>query len=106
MEPKMIYITCSDREEAMVIGRALVEARLVACINLIPGMESVYWWKDEICSDREMILIAKTMGDRVPDLIEMVRDLHSYDVPCIISLPIESGNPEYLQWIGQSVQEA
>ena len=94
------YMTAGSREEGLRIGRALVEERLAACANLIDGMTSIYRWQGAIQEDAEVVLIAKTRTELVPRLIERVRALHSYDVPCVVTLPIADGNPAFLEWIG------
>ncbi len=99
MAVRWVYITAADEDEAHRIGRALVELRLAACANIIGGVNSIYWWEGEIHQDSEAILIAKTRESAVPTLVEKVRSMHSYDCPCIISLPILEGNPDYLKWI-------
>ncbi len=104
MELRFIYITTKDRDQARVIGRALVEERLAACVNIIDGMNSLYWWHDAIQDDREAIVIAKTRAELVPKLTDRVRALHSYQVPCIVALPILSGNPDFLKWIEQETK--
>lgn len=93
------YMTAGSREEGLRIGRALVEERLAACANLIDGMTSIYRWQGAIQEDAEVVLIAKTRTELVPRLIERVRALHSYDVPCVVTLPIADGNPAFLEWI-------
>ena len=104
MNARLIYMTAGSTAEAEAIGRQLVESRLVACVNIIDNMRSFYVWKDEIQDDREIILIAKTIKEHVPELIEKVKTLHSYDCPCIVSIPIENGNPEFIKWIGDEVK--
>lgn len=99
MEKRFIYITCKDRSEAMRLGRVLVEERLAACANVLDGMTSLYWWKGEVVEDQETILILKTTADLVEALSQKVQALHSYEVPCVVALPILGGNPDYLQWI-------
>lgn len=98
---RLVYITTRDREEARSIGRELVESRLAACVNIVDGMESIYRWKGEIKEERECILIAKTPYHNVNKLTRRVRELHSYDCPCIISLQLaeQEGNEEYQQWL-------
>lgn len=103
MEKTVIYITVGNFDEAKTIGRKLLEERLVACVNLIDGMQSLYWWNDTLQEDREVVLIAKTTGARVPAVIERVKALHSYELPCIVSLPIAAGNPAFLDWIEKEV---
>ena len=95
----MLYITAGSRDEAKKIGRALVEARLAACANVIDGMESVYWWEGKLTEDREAVLIVKTRADLVPAVTAKVKELHSYSVPCVVALPILDGNPDYLGWV-------
>jgi periplasmic divalent cation tolerance protein len=90
-----------DREQARVIGRILVEERLVACVNIIDGMESIYHWNNAICEDHEAILIAKTRDDLLDQVTLKVKSLHSYTCPCIVALPIKGGNEEYLNWIDE-----
>lgn len=99
MEFRFIYITAGSEAEARKIAAALVEERLAACANIIPGMRSIYRWEGKIAEDEETVIIAKTVKDRVPALIERVRALHSYDCPCVVSLAVEDGNPEYLDWL-------
>lgn len=93
------YITAGSREEALAIGRALVEERLAACANILDGMTSIYHWRGAIEEAREAVLIVKTRAALVGPLIERVRALHSYECPCVVALPITDGNPAYLAWI-------
>lgn len=82
-----------------MIGREIVSQRLAACANILPEMETIYWWKGEIEEGREAVLIFKTESQLVDQLVEAVKRLHSYEVPCVIALPVEKGNPDYLRWI-------
>lgn len=104
MKATFIYITAGSMDEAKKIGRALISKRLAACVNIIDNMHSMYWWEDEIQDDREVILIAKTKESVVPELIEKVKSMHSYDCPCIVSLPILDGNKAFLEWIAQQTK--
>jgi periplasmic divalent cation tolerance protein len=106
MTATFVYMTAKDREEALKIGRSLVEARLAACVNVLDGMTSLYRWDDEIQEDQETVLVAKTTETLVEALIERVRSLHSYDCPCIVTWPIHSGNAAYLQWIADETQQS
>jgi periplasmic divalent cation tolerance protein len=99
MELRLLYVTASSREEAQKIGRAIVEERLAACANIIDGMQSIYWWQGKLTEDKEAVLILKTRADLVDSVIERVRALHSYSVPCVVALPILAGNPAYLEWL-------
>ena len=102
---RLIYITTGSTEEARKIGKILVEEKLAACANIVNGMESIYHWKGKIESDSETILICKTTYSNVRNLTERVKKLHSYDVPCVISLNVseQEGNEDYLDWIIDSV---
>lgn len=104
MTLNLIYITAKDRDEARRIGRALVEARLAACANVIDGVSSLYWWEGAVQDEAEALLIAKTRASLVPELIEKVKSLHSYSCPCIVSVPISDGNPEFLKWINDETR--
>ena len=83
------------------IGKALVAERLAACVNILPGMESHYWWNGKIEESRETVLIAKTRDDARHALQDRVLAMHSYQTPCVIFLPVTGGNPEYLDWIAR-----
>ncbi|MFG0336265.1 MAG: divalent-cation tolerance protein CutA [Maioricimonas sp. JB049] len=93
------YVTASNRDEALTIGRAIVKERLAACANVFDGMTSVYHWQGEIEESGEAVLILKTRPDLAEPLIERVKQLHSYDCPCVVFWPITAGNREYLRWI-------
>ena len=95
----VVYITTSTRREAQQIGKALVSERLAACVNIIDKMHSIYWWEDQIQEDDETVLIAKTSKEKMERLTDRVKELHSYSCPCIIALPIQTGNQDYLNWI-------
>ena len=104
MEINLIYITTGNKDEAVMIGKALVNDRLAACVNIIENMHAMYMWDGKLQDDNETILIAKTTKKRVTDLIEKVNALHSYDCPCIVSLPVSDGNPAFLKWIADEVR--
>jgi periplasmic divalent cation tolerance protein len=99
MTSTMIYITTSSRDEALRIGRAVVADRLAACANVLPGVTSVFWWREEVQEGAETSLILKTRGDLVERLTARVKELHSYECPCVVALPIADGNPDFLRWI-------
>ena len=101
MEYCSVYVTAGSEEEAVDIGRKLIEERLAACVNILP-VKSVYRWEDNIEEDAEVVMFIKTRASHSEKVIERVKSLHSYDVPCIVVLPIQQGNPEYLQWIEES----
>ncbi len=96
-----IYITVKDEAEARKIGRALVEEKLAACVNIHP-INSIYRWRGEILEEDELALEVNTRTELTSAVINRVKALHSYEVPCIISSPIIDSNPDYLKWIDES----
>lgn len=96
-----IYITAANEAEAGKIGRTLVEEKLAACVNILP-VKSVYRWGEGIEEEEEAVMFVKTRQELTDRVIDRVKELHSYDVPCIVSFNIEKGNSEYLDWIGES----
>lgn len=104
MPINFIYMTVGSKEEARKIGQALVTARLAACVNILDQMNSFYMWDGGLQDDTEVVMIAKTTEDRVPDLVKKVKSLHSYDCPCIVSLPVAGGHQPFLDWIAGEVK--
>ncbi|MFB3916517.1 MAG: divalent-cation tolerance protein CutA [Terriglobales bacterium] len=100
---KVVISTASSKEEADQIGRALVERRLAACVNIAGPVQSVYRWKEEVETAQEWLLIVKTTAGAFDRVRDCIRELHSYDVPECIELPIENGSAEYLKWIEENV---
>ena len=105
MAVNFIYMTAGSKAEAQKIGNALVESKLAACVNILDNMQSIYRWEGTLQQDSEVVLIAKTIDSLVAQLIEKVKSLHSYDCPCIISLPISDGYPPFLDWIQSEVKK-
>lgn len=101
----LLYITTRDRDEALRIARALVKERLAACANVLPGMTSVYEWQGELQEDSECVLILKTREELAPAARERVAALHSYELPCILTLPVSGGNAGYLAWIEAGTEQ-
>ncbi len=101
----VVYITASSSEEAEEISRKLLEARLIACANIIPGIVSLFRWKGEICRENELLIIAKSRGALFNDIVGLVRRLHSYTVPEVIALPIIHGSEDYLRWVREITGE-
>jgi len=99
----VILITSDSIEEADHIARVLLEKKKVACVNILRGIDSYFWWEGKPDSARENLLIAKTRASLLPEVVALVRKIHSYDVPEVIALPIIGGNQDYLDWIEQSV---
>jgi periplasmic divalent cation tolerance protein len=99
----VIFITCANNKEAEGIAKALVENKLVACVNILDKIKSVFWWQGKVEQAREALLIIKTKRSKLTRIIKLVRSLHSYDVPEIIALPIIGGYKPYLKWIDASI---
>ena len=94
-----VYVTTGTRDEALVIARAVVTERLAACANVLGELRSLYWWDGQVQDEAETGLILKTRRELTEKLVARVRGLHSYECPCVVALPIEGGNPDYLAWI-------
>ena len=101
----LVYMTVGSKAEAVAIGNELVSHRLAACVNIIDQMNSIYRWDGELQYDTEVVMIAKTTSSNVPELIEIVKANHSYECPCIVSVPITGGNPAFLNWIAEEVKK-
>jgi periplasmic divalent cation tolerance protein len=106
MPIRFVYMTAGSLEEAKRIGRELVSAHLAACVNILPQMQSIYDWEGRLQEDAEVVMIAKTTAARTAELIAKVKSLHSYSVPCIVSLAVEDGHPPFLEWVAQSVESS
>jgi periplasmic divalent cation tolerance protein len=98
----VVLVTCPDRRTAQTIGRTLVEERLAACANVVPGLTSIYRWQGRICRDSEVLVLLKTRRSCFPTLARRVRQLHPYSVPEIVALPVVLGSPTYLAWVAES----
>lgn len=103
MKIELVYITAGDKVEAKFIGKTLVESKLAACVNIIDHMNSMYYWEGELQDDQEVILIAKTTSDKVNAVTEKIKSIHSYDCPCVLSLPVANGNEAFMKWIQEQV---
>ena len=102
---KLLISTASSRDEAQTIAQALVDARLAACVNILGPIDSIYRWKGEVEQAQEFLMMIKTTADRFIAVRDRLRELHSYETPELIQLPIENGLPDYLAWIAESVKE-
>ncbi len=103
----VVFVTCSTAAEARRIARAVVDARLAACVNIFPGaVQSIYRWRGKVESARERLLLIKTSRKRLAKLRVVVERLHSYDVPEFIALPIAAGSPAYLAWIEECLEKS
>ena len=105
MEPVLLYITASNREEAISLSHELVNDRLVACANIVDHALSLYWWQGQIEHNPEALILAKTLASHVGHVTAMVKKLHSYDCPCVVAVPILGGNPDYIKWLRGEVRE-
>ena len=105
MTDKLLVLTTSGSEaEARKIAQALVERRLAACVNIVPRIQSVYRWEGKVEQVEEFLLLIKTVKAREEEVRAAICELHSYDVPECIAIPIESGSAEYLKWLSDSVR--
>lgn len=95
----VVYTVTASAEEAERIGRLLLERRLCACVNILPGMHSLYWWDGKIEQGQECVLLIKTEAGRYAAVEELVKSEHAYEVPAIFSLPVERVLPEYEAWL-------
>ena len=100
----MAYVTAADEEEAYRIAKALVEERLAACVNVLGRIESVYHWEGEVQTATETAFLAKTTEACFDALAARVRELHSYELPCIVAVPLARGEAAFLGWIGENVR--
>lgn len=97
--PCIVLTTCSNQEQAERIARHLLQHRVAACVNLIPGVVSWYWWEGSMTADSELMLVIKTVEDRIDELQRELLKIHSYQVPELVILPISGGNQPYLEWV-------
>ena len=100
----VILVTASNSEEAHKIADELLGRRQVACVNIVPGVNSLFWWQDKLDSAHENLLIIKTKASLLNEIVALVKRIHSNDVPEIIALPIVGGNPDYLEWMSKEVK--
>lgn len=98
-EISIVFVTAGSQEEAATIGRTVVEENLAACANIVPRIRSIYRWKGQIYDEQEFLIIIKTRTSQFEALQKRVKELHSYEVPEIISFPVARGLPQYLKWV-------
>jgi periplasmic divalent cation tolerance protein len=104
-ERLLVLTTVARAEDAERIAEELVGRRLAACVNVLPGVRSIYRWKGALERDEERLLVVKTRADRFEALRETLLALHPYEVPEVVAVPIEAGSPAYLRWLDESVGE-
>lgn len=98
----VIFITAKDKKEAVKIAQGLLKTKLIACANIINGVQSLFWWQGKIDSSKEVLLVLKTKKSLFKKVCAKVKSLHSYQTPEIIALPIINGSEDYLSWISHS----
>ena len=101
----VLFITTADDEEAQLISRVLLEQRKAACVNIMPKVSSLFWWQGKILQAEESLLVVKTRAKLLDEIIKLVKEIHSSDVPEIIALPIVGGSQDYLEWVGEETRE-
>jgi periplasmic divalent cation tolerance protein len=99
----VVLCTCASESDALHIANGLVEARLAACVNVLPGLQSVYRWQDRIETAQEVLLLIKTTNARFPALRDRIVELHPYDTPEILTLATADGSDKYLAWLREQV---
>ena len=100
-----VYMTAPDRATARELAEILVRERLAACANILDGMESLYWWQGELRRAEESVCILKTTAAGYPALEQRARELHPYEVPCIVALPVPRGHAPFLRWVGEETRD-
>ena len=100
----IIFITAGKKKEAQGIAKALVKNKLAACVNIIPRVESFFWWKGEVDRAQEFLLVVKSKKARLPGIIKLVKSLHSYDIPETIAFRIVDGEKSYLRWLDAAIR--
>ncbi len=100
---KFFYITTPNKKEAERVAKKLLDKKLIACANIINNVRSYFVWKKKIQNSKEIIILGKTVAQNQKKIIQVVKDLHSYSVPCIIFLNIKNGNKDFLKWIKQTI---
>lgn len=99
------YVTIPDDVAAKTLAHKIINNKLAACVNIIPGITSIYSWDGKVNEDSEVLMMIKTKTSRVEDLVKFVKESHPYSIAEVISVPIEAGNPPYLDWIQKTVPD-
>lgn len=100
----VIFVTCADKEQAEKIAQSLIKKKEAACVNVIAGIESIFWWEGRVESADEVLLVIKSKKSKLNQIIVTVKSLHSYEVPEIIALPVIAGDEKYLKWVDDSIR--
>jgi periplasmic divalent cation tolerance protein len=106
MQAIVVITTVGTEEQAYLIAREIVARRQAACVNVVPGIRSIYRWKGKICKDGELLLIVKTLEDEFEGVAATIRELHSYEFPEILSFSVNRGEKSFLDWIAGSVDKS
>lgn len=101
----VVYVTVPDMKTADQLSDALVSSHLVACVNIVPGLTSVYWWEGKVNRDSELLLVIKTRSSLLEQLTQQVKRLHPYDEPEVVALPVTGGSASYLKWLHDSTSD-
>lgn len=99
MEYQLVMSTCPSLEEAEMLAEKLISARLAACVNIVPGVRSLYEWEGKLQREQEFLLLIKTRSEGFPELVKLIQASHSYELPEVVAVPIEAGSGPYLKWI-------
>ncbi len=100
----LAYTTTDSKQKANEIAQELIKRKLAACCSIITGVQSVYYWDNQICEDEEFLLMIKTTTDKIAELKDTVLKIHNYDLPELIVVPVTDGNEKYLNWIDETVK--
>ena len=100
----LIYSTFPNPDEAKGVAKKLIEERLCACVNIVPKIDSIYWWEGKIEEEGESLLIAKTVEEKVEKITRRIKELHPYDLPAILVLKVEGGLVEFLEYVGRETE--
>jgi periplasmic divalent cation tolerance protein len=104
MSEILVLTTADSLELALKIASALVEQKEAACVNIVPGIRSIYRWEGKVCDDAELLVLIKSSADRFEAIRSRIRQLHTYEVPEVISLPIVAGDQSYLRWLNEQLK--
>lgn len=103
--PELYYITTKTKDEARLIARALLQDKLIAGANIFP-LDSLYWWQEKICEETEFALFMQSTKENFARIEEVVKTLHSYEIPCILSFAVSQGSSDFLHWIGENTKNS
>jgi periplasmic divalent cation tolerance protein len=105
MSEILVLTTTDSLDLALRIASALVEQKEAACVNIVPGIRSIYRWEGKVCDDAELLLLIKSSADRFEAIRSRIRQIHTYEVPEVVSLPIAAGDPSYLRWLNEQLKD-